>query len=90
MFDARIKFAVKYQLVKHVKFNQMSNKSYINQLWCCQGCKKDGHGFSVDSQLHILVCKSYEHLRVDRDMDCDKDMVGFFRDVINLREKSII
>ena len=38
-----------------------------------------------DTQAHILSCPGYEDLREDKDLSSDKDLVGYFRLVMNRR-----
>ena len=54
---------------------------YSKQLWKCAHCDM------IDSQTHIVHCVSYKHLREGKDLEEDKDLVKYFRDVIALREK---
>ena len=38
-----------------------------------------------DTQAHILICPGYSELRENKDLATDKDLVGYFRLVIQKR-----
>jgi hypothetical protein len=40
-----------------------------------------------DTQDHIVRCPAYQHLQVEKNLSDDKDLVTYFRKVIDLREK---
>ena len=79
--DARIKFAIRSKMTKTVQMNFKGNPKFAENHWKCQHC------FTPDTQEHILRCPCYQHLRVGKEMSSDKDLVDYFRKVINLREK---
>ena len=39
------------------------------------------------TQDHIVRCPTYKHLRVEKNLSDDKDLVNYFRKVIDIREK---
>ena len=45
------------------------------------------HCDKLDSQSHLMHCDSYKYLREGRDLNSDKNLVDYFRDVISLRDK---
>ena len=73
-------FRVRPKMVK-CKLNQSSDRGNRASLWKCNGC---GH---VDSQSHILYCPSYQDLRVGKDLNSDKDVANYFKDVLKVREQ---
>ena len=81
MQDGRMKFKIRSKMVRYVKFNYSSDPVYSSQLWHCSHCDK------IDSQSHVVICESYKYLREGKDLNDDKDLVKYFRDVISLREK---
>ena len=85
--QARIRYEIKSHMLNGIKMNQMNNKEYKKTLWGCISCEKDRRTLAADSQSHVLTCPSYTHLREDKDMSNDKDLVDYFAAVINLRDK---
>ena len=78
--DARLKFKLVSSMTPTVQMNFQSEKSYTANMWTCSGCKANR-----DTQLHILNCEAYEHIRTNRDMTNDADLVDYFREIIDLR-----
>ena len=72
-----------------VQMNFQSDPSFANQLWTCSGCSSvtaDGQlEGSRDTQSHIMVCKGYQEMRQDLDLNKDKDLVKYFDMVIKER-----
>ena len=77
--DARLRFAIRSRITKTVKNNFKGNHEYRKFDWKCIDCDK------LDTQEHILGCPSYEHLRKDKNLQNDSDLVQYFRQVINMR-----
>ena len=77
--DARLKFALRS---KSVQMNFKGEPKYIRNSWKCQDCD------IPDTQDHILRCPCYQQLRVKNCLNCDKDLVEYFRKVIQIRDKS--
>ena len=48
-------------------------------LWACSDCGK------MDSQNHVLTCSAYESYRHEKDLSCDKDLVQYFKRVVQHR-----
>ena len=63
--------------------------SSTKNLWTCVGCESVSQTGEVkrmmDSQTHILSCSGYEDLRVDRNLENEKDLVDYFSLVIKRR-----
>ena len=81
--EGRIMFSIRTKMVRGVKLNYSSDPKNGALLWRCSHCD------CMDSQSHILKCESYKYLREGKSLDCDKDLVSYFREVITLREKMI-
>ena len=47
----------------------------------CLGCNRE-----VETNSHVLSCIAYSELMVGKDMDKNRDMVDYFREVIKLRK----
>ena len=79
--EARMKFHIRSSMVHSVKMNYPSDPQFRNNLWECQHCAY------IDTQSHIiLTCPAYEDLRVNKDLDNDKDIVQFFKEVLDRRD----
>ena len=65
------------------KYNFPSDVSYTRDLWQCpHGCEM------IDSQEHTInKCKAYNHIKENLDLSDDKDLVEFFKKVIDIRQK---
>ena len=79
--DARLKFALRSKMTKTVQMNYKGEPKFIRNGWKCQGCN------IPDTQDHILRCPCYQELRVGKNLQNDKDLVEYFRKVIQLRDK---
>ena len=83
--DARTMFSIKLKMTRTIKSHFMSDKKFATELWKCpEKCDR------IDSIEHVtFACPQYEHLKVDRDLvNNDVDLVHFFQDVIELRDKT--
>ena len=79
MNDARVLFRIRTRTIK-CKMNQSCSQATKASLWKCQGCGK------IDTQIHILYCPSYKHLRDGKSLYNDQDLVNYFREVLKLRD----
>ena len=79
--DARTLFKIRSCMVPTVQMNFMSNSEFAKNLWTCSGCKD-----LKDSQSHLLHCPGYAHLRLNKDLSRDPDLVKFFQEVISERQ----
>ena len=80
--DARTMFKYRTSMTEHVKMNYSSDPKYKADLWKCDSCQ-----VAIDTQQHVLWCPSYSELRVGKDLSSDKDLTGYLRDVLLIREK---
>ena len=78
---ARDKFRLRSCMTKTVKMNYPSDEHNKKQLWQCAHCTR------IDTQTHIKNCPEYEHLRFDKDLNNDNDLVTYFRQVIAMRSE---
>ena len=81
--DARLRFKIASQMVHSVKMNFQSDKAFKDDLWKCIACGR------ADSQQHLLYCVGYEIYRKDKDLSKDKDLVTYFRNIIQDRMDNI-
>ena len=79
--DARLKFALRAKMTKCVQMNYKGEPKYIKNGWKCQDCDVP------DTQDHIIRCPCYKELRVGKNLSSDKDLVEYFRRVIQIRDK---
>ena len=80
--DARTFFKLRSCMLPTVQMNFMSNPEFTKNLWTCLGCMD-----SKDSQSHIMSCPGYLHLRTNKDLNHDPDLVKYFQEVIRLRQE---
>ena len=41
----------------------------------------------IQTQSHILFCEAFADLRTDKDLNSDKDLVNYMKNVLIIREK---
>ena len=80
MADARLTFRLRTEMVD-VKDNMRSK--YKGAKVNCEACNLE----VAESQVHVMVCPGYVELRIGKDMQKDKDLVSYFREVLLTREK---
>ena len=90
--EARLKFKLKTRMTPTVRMNFPSE--FARKLWTCPGCSEDKAEHDTvegmrDTQAHILICPGYADLRQDKDLSSEKDLVGYFRLVLNKRLESV-
>ena len=76
-------FRIASQMVHSVKMNFQSDKAFKDDLWKCIACGR------ADSQQQLLYCLGYEIYRKDKDLSKDKDLVTYFRNIIQDRMDNI-
>ena len=79
--DSRLKFALRTKMARTVQANFKGNPMYKSNEWKCHDCKV------LDTQEHIVRCPVYTSLRNGKDLESDKDLVDYFRKVIEIRNK---
>ena len=77
--DARTMFSIKSQMTKTVQYHFRRDKGYTASMWSCVSCQK------IDSINHIKVCPKYDHLRLGKDLNDDKDLVHYVQEVVAAR-----
>ena len=91
--EARMKFKLKTGMTPTVRMNFPSDKEFARMIWTCPGCSDDKTVYEEvegirDTQAHILICPGYSELREDKDLSTDRDLVAYFRNVIQKRLKT--
>ena len=79
--DARLKFALRTKMTRTMQTNYKGDKKFAENKWMCRDFMTE------DTQDHIVRCPTYQHLRVEKNLSDDKDLVNYFRKVIDIREK---
>ena len=80
--DSRLKFALRTKMARTVQANFKGDPIYKSNEWKCHDCKV------LDTQEHIVRCPAYTSLRNGKDLESDKDLVDYFRKVIEIRNKN--
>ena len=81
--DARLLFKIRSKMVPTIQMNFPRDKSFASNLWTCSGCR-----LHRDTQTHVMSCDSYVHLRDGLDLKEDRDLITFFRNLLDCRNKS--
>ena len=79
--DCRLQFRIRTNMVE-LKANMKG--SYKDGDFSCPGC---GDKASVEDQSHVLRCPAYSDIRQGLNMEEDKDVVQYFRQVMLVRMK---
>ena len=88
--DARLRFKINSGMTPTVKMNFQSDAEYTRDMWRCSGClTEDNPMGNRDTQLHVMVCPGYQDFRQDKNLSEDKDIVNFFKQVIDHRLNTI-
>ena len=85
--DSRLKFKLVSKMMPYIKMNFPSDKRFASDSWSCENCKLTNVEVEKpkDTQEHVLVCSAYEKLRQGKNLSEDKDLVDYFRQVLNHR-----
>ena len=86
--DARLRFKIRTSMTPTVMMNFQSDIQYTHTMWACVGCASLGDGARRDTQTHIMSCSGYDKFRQGKDMTNDKEIVQYFRQVIQHRLES--
>ena len=79
--DVRMNFKVQTKMLDF-KMNFKSSPTYSRELWRCDSCQTG----AIESQSHVLHCPAYKKLREGKNLGNDKDIVEYFRKVLQIRE----
>ena len=80
-----MKFKMVSSMTPKVKMNFQSDKAFSKILWKCENCSSESEIGVRDSQSHVVLCPAFASLREGKDMSKDKDLVDYFRAVIQQR-----
>ena len=75
LYDARILFYHRSSMTRYFKINYKGSKEYTRQGWKCEECSL------LDTEDHLHVCKEYEDVRKDHDLNEDKDMAQYLHKI---------
>ena len=77
--DARLRFALRSKMTRYVQKNYIGDTAYKANETKCNHCNEP------DTQEHIVQWEEYNLLRANVNLDVDKELVDYFRKVIQLR-----
>ena len=100
--DSRLRFKIAAKMTPRVATNFKNDAKFKASGWLCVGCPPlpKSHGNQsqqsssspllpeLDTQEHIRVCVAYSDLRDGLDLESDKDIVTYFRHLIERRIKN--
>ena len=81
--DCRLKFRERAKCMTSCRIDYPSDIENIRAQFKCYHCDEVDNG-----SLHWKSCSGYEHLRINRNLESDVDLCGYYRDIINLRGQS--
>ena len=77
-------------MVPGIAMNFPSDPKYTHDRWTCQDCSDpndpEGGSGMIDSQTHVIVCEAHADLRTGADLQDDRQLVRYFRKVIQRRQ----
>ena len=79
--DARLKFKLRSHMFD-AKYNYSHNPQFTKELWRCDSCQR-----CIETQSHIIWCPAYSNLREGKDLNSDKDLINYMKNVIKYRDK---
>ena len=77
--DTRMLFRIRTRMVD-LKANFKNKPAFRKDGWLCEGCHRE-----VETNCHVLSCQASEQVRQGLDLDSDKDLVQFFKEVMKIR-----
>ena len=77
--DTRLMFRIRSRMIQ-LKANFKNNPRYKKDGWKCDGCEME-----VESDAHVIKCVAYEQVRDGKDLNCDKDLVQYYKEVMKIR-----
>ena len=86
--DSRLKFKLVSKMLPCIKANFPSDKRYARKSLSCDSCElqnPENTEKPKDTQEHVLICRAYESFRQGKNLSNDKDLVQYFRQVMNHR-----
>ena len=69
-------------MIFQVKLSCMNNAAYAAQNYACEECG------CISSYSHIQWCVGYEHLRRNKDLSNQAQLVHYFQEVMQIRDKA--
>ena len=78
--DARTMFHLRSKMI-NCKYNFKSSPENEQKLWQCDSCQRQ-----IETQSHMMSCPAYENFRSDKDLNCDEDLVKYFKQVLQVRD----
>ena len=87
--DSRMRLRSKLGMVPSIRNNFRNNKRYKEENYQCPDCFAMGIPDKQDEQEHVLTssCVANSDLREGRNLENDKDICDFFRDLVNRRNE---
>ena len=85
--DARLKFKINSYMVPTIKMNFQSDFGFSNKLWACDDCLENKGIGNRDSQNHVINCSAYKDFRQNKNLDCDRDLIDYYKLVLKRRSR---
>ena len=82
VYEARTIFKHKTSMTQFVKLNYKGVKKYKADGWKCDECSE------LDSEEHLLWCHGYSHLRVNMNLENEKELSQYLHKIFLKRKVS--
>ena len=80
--DTRVMFRLRTRMLE-LKANQKNNPTFRKEGWKCDGCKQE-----IENEKHVMECTSYDHVRVGKKLEVDKDLISYFKEVMKIKMRN--
>ena len=80
VYEARTIFKHKTSMTQFVKLNFKGVKKYKAEGWKCNECS------NLDSEEHLLWCHGYRHLRVNINLENEKELSQYLHKIFLKRK----
>ena len=77
--DVRVMFRIRTRMVE-LKANFKNNPAFRKEGWICDGCELE-----IETNSHVMNCRAYDQVRVGKNLESEKDLILYFREVMKLR-----
>ena len=64
-----------------LKANFKNKPAFRKDGWICEGCPKE-----VGTNVHVMSCETYQIISDGKDLEKDKDLVEFVRELLKVLE----
>ena len=81
--DTRLFFAIRCKMTRTVQMNFKGDRNFSANQWKCVSCGL------TDTQEHLLFCVGYLHLRRNKNLSKEEDLLEYFRSILRERDQMV-